>query len=203
MPAIFLVRHGETAWSRAGRHTGLTDVPLTHEGEAQARALAAAVQPVAFALVLTSPLARARRTAELAGLHPPARPDVQVEPGLAEWDYGGYEGRTTAEISTELGRPWTLFADGVRAGETPGESLAAVAARAEAVLDRVRPVLAGGGNVALVGHGHQLRVLTACWLGVDPGFAAHLRLAAGTLSRLDTEHDVPAIDQWNVRPPAR
>jgi probable phosphoglycerate mutase len=195
------VRHGETEWSRIGRHTGRTDIPLTPRGEAQARALARVLEPTSFALVLTSPLLRARRTAELAGLHPPAC-QVEVEPALAEWDYGGYEGRTTAEISAELGRTWTLFADGVRAGETPGETLDAVAARAELVLDRVRPVLAAGGDVALVGHGHQLRVLAACWTGVAPVFAAHLLLAAGTVSRLGTEHGVPAIAEWNVHPPA-
>lgn len=191
MGTLTLVRHGQTAWSETGRHTGVTDVPLTAAGEAQATAIRAALAGHHFDLVLTSPRRRARATAELAGLD-----DVLVEDRLAEWDYGGYEGRTTAEISAELGRPWTLFADGVVPGATPGESVDQVAARAVAVLDRVRPVLATG-DVALVGHGHMLRVLAAVWLELPASAGAKLRLDAGSISRLSTEHQVPVIELWN------
>lgn len=195
-PTIVLIRHGETAWSRTGRHTGVSDVPLTSEGERQAQALRAIVGQERFALVLTSPRQRARATALLAGLTGP-----QVDEDLAEWDYGGYEGLTTSEIGTRLGRPWTVFGDGVVAGVTPGESLEQVAGRAERVLERVRPILAEGGDVALVGHGHQLRVLATCWLGLAPAAAALLALHAGTLSRLGHEHAVPVVDLWNATPP--
>ncbi len=194
MGRLWLIRHGATAWSETGRHTGLTDLPLTEAGHRQAESLGRELAGVAFAAVLTSPLQRAHETARIAGLH-----QAQVEPGLAEWDYGGYEGLTTAEISARLGRPWTVFADGVVAGHSPGETLADVAARARAVLDRVRPVL-GHGDVALVGHGHQLRVLAAAYLDLAPAQAAKLLLGAGSLSRLGSEHGVPAIELWNHVP---
>jgi probable phosphoglycerate mutase len=192
VPQIVLVRHGETEWSRSGRHTGLTDVALTARGEAQASALRAVLAPARFGLVLTSPLQRARRTAELAGLGP-----AQVDPDLAEWDYGGYEGRTTDEIRTELGTPWTLFGDGVVPGVTPGETLDQVADRAGRVLRRIRPVLARGQDVALVGHGHQLRVLACCWLDLQPCHAARFTLSAGSVSRLGHEHETAAVLEWN------
>jgi probable phosphoglycerate mutase len=194
MAEVVLVRHGETEWSRTGRHTGSTDVPLTARGEQQATAIRAALAGEQFGLVLASPRVRARHTAELAGLV-----DVEICDDLAEWDYGSYEGRTTPEITRELGRPWTVFADGVRPGATPGETLEQVGARADRVLDRVRPIVAAGDTVALVGHGHQLRVLGARWLGLPPGGGALLRLDAGSLSRLGTEHDRPVIDLWNSR----
>ena len=189
---LTLIRHGQTQWSETGRHTGRTDVPLTDEGERQARRIGDMLTPRRFALALTSPLQRARRTAELAGLQ-----DLQVDGDLVEWDYGGYEGMTTAEISADLGRSWTVFSDGVRPGATPGESLEQVAQRAERVLARVRPVLARGADVVVVGHGHQLRVLAARWLQLAPAAGALLRLSAGSLSRLGFEHDLPAIDLWN------
>jgi probable phosphoglycerate mutase len=197
MGELILLRHGETEWSRELRHTGRTDVPLTAAGEAAATALAPelAARPVVAAF--SSPARRAVRTARLAGLV-----DVKEDADLWEWDYGGYEGRTTADIRTE--RPgWYLWRDGVIPGdaEHPGETIAQVAARADAVLGRVRPLLARG-DVALVSHGHLLRVLTARWLGLQPADGRLFRLDTGTLSTLGTEHDEPVISSWNVPPAA-
>lgn len=189
MPGLTLVRHGQTGWSEAGRHTGVTDIPLTRRGEEQAAAIGQHLANASFDLVLTSPRTRARETARIAEL-----PAPQVDADLVEWDYGDYEGRTTPEISAELGRPWRLFADGVPGGETAAE----VAARADAVLARIRPVLDDGGVVALVGHGHQLRVLTARWLGLAAEAGAMFPLAAGSISRLGHEHGVPGIELWNM-----
>jgi probable phosphoglycerate mutase len=144
---------------------------------------------------LSSPLLRARRTAELAGLR-----DVELDADLAEWDYGAYEGLTTPQIRAGQGGPgWTVFSDGVVPGETPGESLQQVVARARRVLERARTVLTSS-DLVLVGHGHALRVLTTCWLDADPTFGARLFLSAGSVSELGTEHDVPGIASWNVRP---
>ena len=162
MGELILLRHGQTEWSRAGRHTGRTDIPLTPAGEAAAESLAPALAARNIVAVFTSPAQRAVRTAELAGLHG-AKPD----PDLQEWDYGGYEGITTAQV--RAGRPgWYLWRDGVVPGdaEHPGEAVAEVGARADAVLARVRPLL-GEGDVALVSHAHLLRVLTARWLGLE------------------------------------
>lgn len=195
MGRVVLVRHGETEWSRTGRHTGLTDVPLTATGEEQARALAPSLTGLRPVAVLTSPLARARRTAELAGLSPAA-----VDDDLLEWDYGGYEGLTTAQIREQRGDAWTVFADGVVPGRTPGESLEQVAARVRRVLRRVRPLLTES-DVVLVGHGHCLRVLAACWLGAEPHLGAGLLLDPATVSVLDEQHEVPAIRTWNAPPP--
>lgn len=176
-------------------------MPLTEHGEQQARRLAEALAEDRFALVMTSPLQRARRTAVLAGLADLSDAgDVEVDDDLVEWDYGGYEGRTTAEIIAERGRPWNLFADGVPSGHTAGESLEEVAARADQVIGRVLPMLAAGDDVALVGHGHHLRVLTACWLGLDPAAGSRFTLDPGTVSRLGFEHDMPVIGAWNVEP---
>ncbi len=194
MGDLVLLRHGETEWSRSGRHTGRTDVPLTAYGEQQARAAGALLAGRTFSLVLTSPLQRAARTAQLAGLG-----HAEVEPDLVEWDYGGFEGLTTPEIR-QAGRPgWRIFHDGVAPGgpgQTPGEDLADVAARGLRVLERVRPVLADG-DVALVGHGHALRVLATVWLGRPPDLAAQIVLGSGSVSELGEEHDVPAILSWN------
>jgi probable phosphoglycerate mutase len=194
---LYLLRHGQTEWAEAGRHTGLTDVPLTPYGEQQARAAGTLLHRLRgsapFALVLTSPLQRARRTAELAGL------TAEVEPALVEWDYGGYEGRTTAEIRAD-GRPgWLIFHDGVVPGATPGETLEQVAGRGRRVLDRLRPALEHG-DVALVGHGHALRILACDWLGRPADLAQQLVLGPATVSRLGDEHDVPAIRAWGVSP---
>ena len=191
---LVLVRHGETAWSRGGQHTGRTDVPLTEDGERDARALAARLARFDLALVLSSPLGRARRTAELAGLTP------TLDEDLVEWDYGGYEGRTTAEIRTSLGDPtWTVFDDGVVAGDTPGETVEEVAARASRVLARVAEPLRSR-DVALVAHGHLLRILTATWLRQEPRFGASLLLDAGAVCVLQHERAVPAIRSWNQTP---
>lgn len=188
---IVLVRHGETAWSRSGQHTGLTDLELTPDGERDARALRPLLASFELAHVLSSPLVRARRTAELAGLAP------AIDPDLSEWDYGGYEGRTTPQIREDLGDPtWTVFDHGVVPGDTPGETVEEVAARASRVLARVTPVLATG-DVALVAHGHLLRILTATWLRQPPRFGASLLLDAGSLCVLEYERGVPAIRSWN------
>lgn len=189
---LVLIRHGQTEWARDGRHTGRTDVPLTTVGEQQARDLAPLVEPYRACPVLVSPLQRAWRTAELAGL-----PDVEFEPDLVEWDYGGYEGLTTPQIRESAGAAWTVFADGVVAGDSPGESLDDVARRARAVLHRVRQMMTES-DVVLVGHGHQLRVLASCWLEAPPRFGANLLLSPASLSVLGEEHDVPAIVSWNV-----
>jgi probable phosphoglycerate mutase len=193
---LLLVRHGQTEWSRTGRHTGRTDVPLTDEGEAQATALRAWSATLSPRLVVASPLQRARRTAELAGLT-----DVQIDPDLQEWDYGGYEGLTTPQIRERTDPGWTVFRDGVVPGDTPGESIEEVAARGRAVLDRIRPELEHG-DVVLVGHGHALRVLATCWLDVDPCLGSQLLLDPATTSTLGSQHDVPAIVSWNVPVPA-
>ena len=153
---IWLIRHGETEWSLSGAHTGRTDLPLTPTGEKKAERIRDVLAGHSFALVLTSPLERARRTCEIAGLADRA----QIDPNLMEWDYGDYEGRTTAEIQKE--RPgWSLFRDGVPNGET----VAQVGARALDVLDRA---LQSEGDVALFAHGHILRILGACWLELPP-----------------------------------
>ena len=197
MAQLILLRHGETEWSLAGQHTGRTDIPLTPRGEGIAAKLAPALARYRIRAAFTSPARRAVRTAELAGLTG-AKPD----PDLWEWDYGGYEGRTTAEIRT--GRPgWYLWRDGVIPGdaEHPGEKVEQVGARADMVLARVRPLLAGDqGDVALVAHGHILRVLTARWLGLEPAAGRFFRLDTGTISTLGTEHDEPVITSWNVPP---
>ncbi|WAX76810.1 histidine phosphatase family protein [Streptomyces sp. KMM 9044] len=193
MGDLLLARHGETEWSRSGRHTGRSDLPLTRDGEAQARALAPLLAGRSFALVLTSPLARARRTAELAGLA-----DASPEPDLREWDYGGYEGVTTADIRRT--RPgWDLWTDGVPPGpEFPGESPGQVGARADRVLSKVAGAL-DAGDVMLVAHGHLLRVLTARRLGLPPADGRLFRLETGALSRLSLEHGSPVIEEWNTR----
>ncbi|MHB8682369.1 MAG: histidine phosphatase family protein [Acidimicrobiales bacterium] len=182
---VLVVRHGATAWSRAGRHTGRTDIPLDQGGEAQARALGVRLGVRAFALVLVSPLLRARRTCELAGLLDGA--EVCAE--LAEWDYGDYEGRTTPEIRHD--RPgWSIWRDGCPGGET----LDQVGDRADRVLAQVRRA---GGDVALFGHGHILRVVTARWLGLSPAAGEMLVLGAGALGVLDWERDTPVLGRWD------
>jgi broad specificity phosphatase PhoE len=182
---LWLIRHGETEWSRSGAHTGRTDIPLTPAGEEQARTIRDKLAGVHFAMVLTSPLQRARRTAELAGFGEQA----QVEPNLVEWDYGDYEGRTTAEIRKE--RPgWSLFRDGVPNGET----IEQVAARARKVIDRA---LTANGDVALFAHGHILRILAACWLGLPPEDAKCFVLGTAAIGTLGYEHDNRVINRWN------
>jgi len=197
MGDLILLRHGETEWSKAGKHTGRTDIPLSPEGKAAAAALAPALARRHFVAVFSSPAQRARDTAELAGLT-----NITIDPDLQEWDYGGYEGLTTPQIREQ--RPgWYLWRDGVvpKDAEHPGESVNQVGARADAVLAMVRPLLTQG-DVALVSHAHMLRVLTARWLGLDPDCGRLFRLGTGTLSVLGTEHDMPVILTWNVPPAA-
>lgn len=189
---LVLVRHGQTSWSRSGRHTGLTDIPLLPDGEEDARQVGTALAGMRFVQVLSSPLVRARRTAELAGFAPTVVPD------LHEWDYGGYEGLTRGEIVLRVQGPWDIFRDGVVPGETPGETVEEVAARASRVLRQVTPVLADG-NVLLVAHGHLLRVLAATWLRMPPRLAAGLVLDPGAVCVLGRQHDDPAIRVWNAR----
>jgi broad specificity phosphatase PhoE len=195
MGDLILVRHGETEWSRDGKHTGRTDIPLTPAGEAAAAALAPMLARRNIVAVFTSPARRAVTTAALAGLDH-AKPD----PDLWEWDYGGYEGLTTPQIREE--RPgWYLWRDGVIPGdaEHPGETVDQVGQRVDRVLGRVTPVL-DGGDVAIVAHGHVLRVLTARYLGLEPSAGRLFRLDTGTISTLEDEHDEPVISSWNVPP---
>jgi probable phosphoglycerate mutase len=199
MGDLILLRHGQTEWSLAGRHTGRTDIPLTAKGVADAAALAPMLARLPVAAVFTSPAQRATRTAELAGLDGPDGAAKQ-DPDLWEWDYGGYEGMTTAQIQRQ--RPgWYLWRDGVIDGDAahPGETVEEVGARADRVLARVRGCLADG-DVVLVSHGHMLRVLTARWLLLPPADGRLFRLDTGTVSTLGTEHDEPVIATWNVPP---
>jgi broad specificity phosphatase PhoE len=193
MGEVVVLRHGETEWSRSGQHTGVTDLPLLPEGEERARELRKSLAGRSFVEVWVSPRQRARRTAELAGLTPTA-----VVDDLVEMDYGGYEGRTTAEISEERGRKWSVWRDPVVPGATPGETLEEVAARADRVLARLRPRLAEG-DVALVAHGHVLRVLTARWLGLEPQYGALFALPAGSYGVLGHEHARQVLTGWGLR----
>lgn len=177
---ICVVRHGETAWSKAGRHTSRTDIPLTADGEAQARSLAPRLSRP-WALVLSSPRQRALRTAELAGLSPAADDD------LVEWDYGPAEGRTTAELSAA--GPWSVWE-----ATDLGESLAQVEERVRRVLAR----LPADGDSLLVAHGHLLRVLAAVYLELHARDGRHLKLGAGKVGLLGREHDWPALEEWNT-----
>ncbi|HEY1381136.1 MAG TPA: histidine phosphatase family protein [Gemmataceae bacterium] len=191
LPRVYLARHGETAWTLSGQHTGRTDIPLTPRGEADARHLGERLKGHSFAVVLTSPLQRAKRTCELAGFGD----RCQVDAGLREWDYGEFEGLKTAEIRQR--RPdWDLFRDGCPGGE----DAAAVGARADRVLARVR---AAAGDVLLFAHGHILRVITARWLGQPPA-AGRLYLCDPTsLGTLGYEHDhadEPVLRLWNEAP---
>ena len=184
---LWLIRHGETEWSLSGAHTGRTDLPLTHAGENNAARVGRLLAGHNFDFILTSPLQRARRTCELAGYGDRA----VVEPNLAEWDYGSYEGRTTTQIQKE--RPgWSLFRDGVPGGET----IEQVAARARAVIDRAT---AATGDVALFAHGHILRILAACWLGLPPEGARYFALGTASISKLGYERETRVIAQWNLQ----
>lgn len=192
MGELVLIRHGQTEWSRQRRHTGRTDLPLTGEGRRQAEAVRPLLAGRRFELVLTSPLRRAAETAELAGLV-----GAMLQPDLVEWDYGAYEGITTAEIRRE--RPdWNLWTDGVPTGPPPypGESPEQVGVRAERALAGLAPALERG-DVALVAHSHFLRVLTARWLGLPASGGALFRLDTGSVSTLGTEHDRPVMTSWN------
>jgi probable phosphoglycerate mutase len=185
---LWLIRHGETEWSLSGAHTGRTDIPLTNAGRANAVAVGRYLAAHRFGLVLCSPLARARETCDLAGFGAAA----QIDPNLSEWDYGDYEGRTTAQIRTQ--RPgWSLWTAGVPNGETVEQ----VAARAGLVLARAAHA---EGDVALFAHGHLLRILTARWLGLEAAAGRLFALTAGSVSTLGFERDTRVIDSWNLKP---
>ncbi len=183
---VVVCRHGATEWSRNGRHTSHTDLLLTPEGETEARKLRPALVWWDFAQVFTSPLQRAKRTCELAGFLPKA----EETKDLMEWDYGDYEGLTTAEIRKKV-PDWTVFADPCPGGETGEE----VAARCDRVIARIRE---SEGNAAVFGHGHVLRVFTARWLGLPPTEGRHFILNTGTLNILGYEHESPAVRVWNA-----
>lgn len=189
LPRIHLIRHGETEWTLSGQYTGRTDIPLTAHGENTARELGLRLRGLPFAHVLTSPLRRARQTCALAGL----TPVPVVDPDLAEWDYGDYEGRTPLEIRAS--RPnWNQFRDGSPNGETPGQ----ISDRADRFIARLREL---HGNVALFSHGHFGRVLGARWIGLTVSQAQRFLLGTASLSVLCYEHersDQPAIASWNV-----
>lgn len=183
---VFCIRHGETAWSLSGQHTGVTDIALTDNGRKLAERLRPALANEVFDVVLVSPLQRARETCELAGLGEQA----QVEPDLVEWNYGEYEGLTPAQIHHK--RPgWMIFRDGAPGGETPEE----IGARVDRVIARVRKA---EGNVALFAHGHVLRVLVARWIGLPTGGGQHFLLDTGTLGVLSQYRAAPAIRVWNA-----
>jgi probable phosphoglycerate mutase len=183
-PEIVLVRHGETEWSRSGRHTGATDVPLTETGREQARSLGELLDGREFELVLSSPLSRALETCRLAGYSEAA----EIDDDLREWDYGEYEGRKTADIRQE--RPgWTVWM-----GSPGGESLDHVGARARRVLDRAA---GAGGDAALFSHGHFLRILGACWLGLPPDGGRLFLLSTAALSVLGYERETRVFREWN------
>ncbi|WP_235492715.1 MULTISPECIES: histidine phosphatase family protein [unclassified Leifsonia] len=197
-PRLIMARHGETAWSRSGQHTGTTDLPLTPAGEDQARELGRALGGQHFDLVISSPLQRARETARLAGYGA----EMQTDPNLVEWDYGAYEGVTSAQIVADLGHDWNLWTDGVPAGDTPGETAEEVQKRALTVIARCDAVLDAGGDVLLVAHGHMLRAIAAAWLGLRPQDGAVFSLSTGTVSELAFEHAHHVIRLWNCPPEA-
>jgi broad specificity phosphatase PhoE len=187
LPAVYLARHGETVWSLTGQHTGLTDLPLTERGERNARRLGERLAGLVFAKVFTSPLQRAARTCELAGFGNAA----EVDRDLVEWNYGKYEGLRTAEIHAK--RPdWQLFRDGCPDGESPDQ----VGVRADRVVSRVRAIK---GDVLIFSSGHFLRVLAACWLGIEPAAGRFFMLNTASVSILGYEHSLsqPVIRLWN------
>lgn len=189
---IYLLRHGETEWSKSGQHTGRTDIPLTDAGRKRAAQVAPMLTAVTFGLVLCSPLSRARDTAQLAGLTPDGYSD-----DMLEWDYGVYEGRTTADIRAEKDDPdWVIWDDPIPEGERPAD----VAVRANRVLTRVRPVVEEGRNAMLVAHGHFLRILTATYLGLPGADGRMFGLDAGGVSVLGHERVQPVITGWNISP---
>jgi probable phosphoglycerate mutase len=187
VPRVYLVRHGETEWSLTGQHTGTTDLPLTDHGIKVARHLQPALAGEDFTLVLTSPLLRARRTCDLAGLGEYAK----VDQDLMEWDYGEYEGLTPKQIHSRA-PGWLLFRDGCPGGESPED----VAARVDRVIAKVRAV---SGHVALFAHGHIFRVLAARWLGLPAAAGAHFLLDTATLSVLSYYRGIPAVRLWNAK----
>jgi len=188
-PRLWLLRHAETEWSRSGRHTGRIDIPLTDRGLDVAHRLGDHLRGRRFALVLSSPLSRARETAQLAGLK-----DEQIRDDLLEWDYGDYEGLTTKQIREQ--RPdWFLWRDGAPGGEQPAD----VAARCDRVIEEAA---GAGGDVAVAAHGHVLRVLAARWVGEEAAFGSRLHLHTGALSVLGMERETRVLLLWNATPAA-
>jgi len=196
---LILLRHGETAWSLSGQHTGRSDIPLTPEGEARARALVPVMAAFHPAQVRCSPLSRARATCAAAGLTPTA-----IDDDLLEWDYGAYEGRTTAQIREQLGDSgWTIWNGVIPPGEhSPGEQPEDVATRASRVIERCAPDVDAGRDCVLVAHGHLLRILTAAWLGLPAVDGRLWALDAGAVSILGSERDQHVISAWNLPAPA-
>jgi len=190
---LILVRHGETEWSRSGQHTGLTDLPLLPEGEAAAKETRPVLDEFDFVHVRVSPLHRAQRTAELVGL----KPDL-IDENLREWDYGGYEGVTTKDIRERTGYLWNVFEHGVIPGDTPGETVEEVAGRASRVLEEIYPHLHQG-DVALVGHGHCLRILAGVYLRQNPRWGRRVTFETGAVAILGHHHEDRVIEAWNRR----
>jgi probable phosphoglycerate mutase len=186
MQQVYLIRHGETEWSLSGQHTGVTDIPLTENGRKVAKLLAPVLARETFALVLTSPLQRARDTCELAGLGDRA----QIDPDLVEWNYGDYEGLTPKQIHAKA-PGWMLFRDGCPGGESPEQ----VGARVDRVIASVRAVK---GHVALFGHGHIFRVFAARWIGLPAAAGCHFLLDTATLNILSYYRNMPAVKRWNA-----
>lgn len=212
---LVVVRHGETAWSRTGRHTGRSDIPLTENGVAQARAQGEALAGREFGLTLISPLQRARHTADLIGFG-----DGELEPDLMEWDYGPVEGLTRVQVIEALGHPWAALGDGVRQHLAiygtddlpadqrnphpgPGELVEEVAARAARVIARAEPVLRSGADVLFVAHGHVLRILTATWLELHAEVAERLEMGTAARSVLGYDRGARCLRHWNVPPGVR
>jgi broad specificity phosphatase PhoE len=185
---VWIIRHGETEWSKSGQHTGTTDLPLTDKGEQDAVALAPALRGVHFDRILSSPLQRARRTAELAGVS-----DVELDDQLVEWNYGEYEGRTRVEIQQDH-PDWSVWRDGCPGGESPTQ----IADRVDRVIERVRSI---EGRVLLFGHGHILRALAARWLTQPVALGAHLELVTGRVSVLGHDRGTPTLELWNAPSP--
>ena len=190
MTELYVIRHGETEWSANGRHTSVTDLPLTERGEQQARTLASQLDPAHFGLVLSSPRRRARHTAELAGFVGEQQPEIDDD--LAEWSYGDYEGRTSAEIAEDV-PGWTIWSHPVPGGESADE----VAARLDRVVARVRE--SGVERAVCFAHGHSLRALAMRWLGFDLSLGVHFPLDTSTVSVLGEEKGQPAMERWNAR----
>jgi probable phosphoglycerate mutase len=203
MGEIILLRHGETEWSREGRHTGRTDVPLTDHGREQALAAGRLIaeQSAGIAAAWSSPAQRAQETAKLAGIALNG-----IDPDLWEWDYGGYEGVTTAQVR-EVRPGWYLWHDGVIPGGPdgfPGEAVEHVGQRCDRVIARIMPLVQGeqalDGDVVLVAHGHLLRILAARWIGLPAREGSRLKLDTASVSRLGFEHEVPVLTRWNELP---
>lgn len=190
--SIVLVRHGETEWSRSGRHTSVTDVALTGHGREQARRVGQALDRHPFTRVLASPRRRARDTAVLAGYAHP-----EIVQALAEWNYGDLEGRTTAQISDEIGHPWSVW-QASPPDPVPAESADEVGARADSVIEMLRESLDHGEDAVIFAHAHFLRIFAARWMGLRAGAGARLALGTGSISELGYEHGLPVVARWNM-----